>query len=217
MKVVGLDSGRVALLVDLVELVPIGGMHDDEVNHTLQQKYNFAVVSPAKEGGPLLRFERGRAPDGKPLAFFEVHPQGLVAQAADTRTADGFLADVLAFCEKTLGLREPTLSKKVYNSSLVVEFETDIGGLLTKSKALFALFGSQLKTLYGIDLPPALQRLTLKPDTERLPPRLGGLLSEFTLERRIFAPFETHRFYSTAPLPTDKHIELLKRVEELAL
>lgn len=216
MKVVGLETGRVALLVDLVELAPIGGMHDEEVSDTLQRQYSFAVVSPAKEGGPLLRFERGRAPDGKPLAFFEAHPHGLVAQAADTRTAGGFLADVLAVCEKTLGLRKPTLSGTVYNSSLVAEFETDIGGLFTKSKALFGLLGSQLKTLYGIDVPPALQRLTLKPDSERLPPRLGGMLTDFTIERRIYAPFETQRFYSTAPLPTDQHIELLKRVEELS-
>jgi hypothetical protein len=51
-----------------------------------------------------------------------------------------------------------------------------------------------LKKLYGIDSLPSLQTLALKPDPEKLPPRLvSSLLSDFTLQRRLFAPYESQR------------------------
>jgi hypothetical protein len=101
---------------------------------------------------------------------------------------------------------------------LVVAFESDVDRLLSKGGSLLNLMGSHLRTLYKIDVPPKLQKLTIKPDPELLPNRFtGGILADFTLERRVFGPYASERFYSMAPLPTEQHIRFLKSLEELAL
>jgi hypothetical protein len=137
----------------------------------------------------------------------------------DTKTGDLFFDDLMTEGHRQFGLRKPSdLALRVYFTQLVVEFEADISALLSKSKALYGLLGAHLKKLCAITTPASLHTLTLKPDPERLPPRLaGGLLADFSLQRRVFAPYESNRFYSTAPLPTEDHIEFLKRLEELAL
>lgn len=219
MKLIGHENGRVTLLADALELAPETGIFDIELIATIQKRYNFSDPIPPAKGDDSLqvRFEKGQVPDGRFVAVFEIHQQGLVVQASQTDTADAFLEDLFGEGKKLFGIRRPShLSKRVYFSSLVVEMQSDAAFLLTKAKAIYGLYGTKLKSLYDIDASPSLDRLTIKPDPERLPPRLAGFLSDFTLQRRVFAPFEANRFYSTAPLPTSQHLEFLQRLDELA-
>jgi hypothetical protein len=224
MKVVGLELGRVSYLVDLLEIVPAGGMAFAVLASALQSRYDFAVMPtlPLQESQQSgLRFEHGRLGDDARslISSFEIHPQGLVAQAIDTRVAEVFFEDFFAAGKKDFGLRDPTSpTKKTYTSSLVVDFETDMDRLLSEWDKLSALLFGQVKKFYQIDVPPGIQRITLRPDPELLPPRLaGGLLGDFTLERRVFAPYSRQRFYSIAPLPTDAHTLFLEELEKLVL
>ena len=226
MKVVGLESGRVSYLVDLLEISPSGGIAFDALASALQARYDFAVIpnlptQDSQQSQSGLRFEHGRLRDEARslISYFEIHPQGLVAQAIDTRVAEEFFEDLFATGKNDFGLRAPTSpTKKTYTSSLVVDFETDMDRLLSKWDRLSALLFGQVKKFYQIDVPPGIQRITLRPDPELLPPRLaGGLLGDFTLERRVFAPYSGQRFYSIAPLPTDAHTLFLVELEKLVL
>ena len=220
MKIVGLEYGRLALLVDLLELGGGGGMHATEMVAAVCARYKFAVppkIGTQAEPQSVLRFEHGRAPNEKGIALFEVHPQGLVAQASDTETADDFLRDVLIFAKQHFGAKEPgPLSTTIYTSALVAEFKVDLSGLIAGWSTITSLLGGELKARYGVTAPVEVHRLTLRPDPERMTPRLSGLLSDFTLERRTFVPYAAQRYYSIAPLPTDKHVELLTKLEKLA-
>jgi hypothetical protein len=221
MRIVGLELGRVTLLVDLLEIGPTFGIPYDLLAAVLHNRYKFAALpkAPTQEAPqPVFRFERGQLPNGGLITLFEIHPQGLVVQAIDTNVADAFLADVLATGAKEYGLRAPSPPPlKVYNSSLVVEFEADMGRLISGWEQLSVLMSASLKRLYAIEKSVELRSVSFKPDPETISTRLAsGLLSDFLLERRSHAPFQLQRFYSLAPLPTQAHIEFLETLEETA-
>lgn len=193
-------------------------------NCLILKSLNLAVLPkmPTQEAPQnVLRFEHGSFGAAKRglITYFEVHPQGLVAQGVDTQTVDEFLADVLETGKRDFGLRVsiPPTQVKVYVSSLVVQFETEINRLISKWDQLSRLLGVEMKRFYGIDAPSELRSISFKPDPERLTPRISGLLSDFTLERRSFAPYSLQRFYSIGPLPTEAHIKFLAALEEIAM
>lgn len=222
MKIVGQELGRVSYLVDLVEIQPERGMSAGALVAALQDRYAFAVLPkmPTQEAPQtVLRFEHGRMPEPMhgSINYFEIHAQGLVVQSHDTTTADTFFEDVFAAGRKDHGLRGPPPdAKKLYLSSMVAEFETDISRLMAKWGALSGVINDAFKLLYGLSEPNQVLRLSIKPDPERLPQRWSNLLSDFTLERRSFAPYGTNRFYSIGPFPTELHIKILKHIESLA-
>ncbi|MDX2205661.1 MAG: hypothetical protein NW223_23120 [Hyphomicrobiaceae bacterium] len=216
MKLIGCENGRLTLLVDLLEFAPVGGIYNIEVVAAIQERYGFLSVKPPTAEQNQIRFERGRAPDGKMISQFEIHQQGLIIESLHTNSVDLFLDDLLAEGVEQFGLRVPREMKRIYSSNLVTELEVDLAGLFVKQKALFSSFGTMLKKRYGIEEPPALSGMTIKPDPEKLTPRLAGLLSEFRIDRRVFVPYSTPRYYSLAPLPTDDHAALIERLEELA-
>ena len=179
----------------------------------LRDRYGFAVLPklPTQEAPQtVLRFEHGRMPDPMrgTITYFEIHPQGMVVQANDTTTADTFFEDVFAVGRKDYGLRGPPAgAKKLYLSSMVVEFETDISRLMSKWNALTGVMNEAFEQLYGLTEPNQVYRLSIKPNPERLPQRWSNLLSDFTLERRNFAPYSANRFYSIGPFPSDLHVK----------
>jgi hypothetical protein len=224
MKVVGVEFGRVSLLVDLVDLGTRAGIYLPDAALIVQQRYSFVhvpTVAPASQTQQMYRFEQGKFSKGGKnysVSAFEVHPHGLVVQGTDTDAAETFLDDFFELGIEHLGMKTPTRpATKVYASAVVVEFGKDFNQIVKKWNDVTALFSSQLKQTYGIAQQVQIASINLKPDPNSMPPRLGVLLSDFVLEHRIHAPFEQQRFYALAPLRTDDHISLLKSFEKIAL
>src|SRR5262245_31882269 len=137
MKLVGLEMGRVSLLVDLLEIGPNEGLPVRELVAALKLRYDFAVLPdmPTQEAPQkLLRFEQGRLPPGGDhIAYLEIHPQGLVVQGMDTRVCEAFFEDLFKVGKSEFGLRSPRAGiKKIYASSLVVDFETDMSAVTSR-------------------------------------------------------------------------------------
>ena len=103
MKLIGVDFGRVSLLVDLVDLGTRTGLYIPEATAIVQNRYAFVnapTLSVALQQQQMYRFEHGRLSKGDKthaISAFEIHPHGLVAQGADTNAVEAFLEDFLAF------------------------------------------------------------------------------------------------------------------------
>jgi hypothetical protein len=224
MKVIGIEYGRVSLLVDLVELGTHTGIYLPEATAFVQSRYSFVhvpTVPQASQNQQVYRFEQGRIAKGQKqysISSFEVHPHGLVVQGTDTDAAEAFLDDFFKFGAEHLGMKNPERPPaKVFLSSAVIEFNGDTNRLLNKWRELSKLISSQIEKQYGIKEPVQISRLTMQPDPQNIPPRLSVLLNEFTIERRIYEPYSHQRYFSAAPLRTDDHISLLQKFEEIAL
>lgn len=224
MKLIGIEFGRVSLLADLVDLGRRTGIHLPEAAALVQQRYSFVhapTVLPASEQQPMYRFERGVLKKGvktHTFSAFEVHPHGLVVQGTDTDAGEAFFEDFFEFGIENLGMKKPSREPSmVFLSALVVEFEEDFNKVLKTWKELSELCGASLKSTYHIDQKVQVGSLNLRPDPQDLTPRQSVLIGDFSLDRRIYEPYEHNRFYAMAPLRTDDHIALLKRFEKIAL
>ncbi len=221
MKVIAHDNGRVVVLVDILEF---GWGKMGATGLTLlaaaQERYNFSIVTDiAKRTNKEepLRFEHGSFGEIA-ITLFEVHQQGLIAECATTENAEEFIEDISAWGAEKYGLaRADKGAKRVYSSNLVVQFGSSASALLSNFATISGALSGSLRELYKIDVPSEVSRIAIRPDPERLSPRMQGLLPDFTLERRIFAPYDEQKFYSVAPLPTKAHEKFLKLIEDNAL
>jgi hypothetical protein len=216
LKVIAHDSGRVVVLVDILEFGWGNGATSLDLLREAQERYNFAVATDltkrANREDPL-RFEHGSFGEIA-IALFEVHQQGLIAECSTTENAEAFIEDLVSWGAEAFGLaRADKGAKRIYTSNLVVQFGSNASGLLSNFASISGALAGALRDLYKIEIPPELSRITIKPDPERLPPRISGLLPDFVLERRVFAPYEEQKFYSVAPLPTKAHEKLLKLID----
>jgi hypothetical protein len=219
---VATDKGRVVVLTDLLEFGSAPGLRAIDMLELARQRYGFALfpdISKRTNREEPLKFEHGLVPEGGlDVHLFEIHPQGIVAECDTTEHAEAFLDDVFGWAQKELKLkRADQTGIRVYSSSLVVQFENDANGLLAKHKEVVGLISSALRKTYKFSLSAGMARIGIRPDPEELSPRMAGLIVEFSLERRVFAPYSEQKFYSTAPLPTKDHIELLNRLEQAVL
>ena len=224
MKVIGIEFGRVSLLVDLVDLGRRTGLYLPEASALVQHRYSFVhapTIGPLKDEQSMFRFERGVLKKGdKTHVFtaFDVHPHGLVVQGNDTNAGEAFFDDFLEFGIENLGMKPPTRKPlKVFVSAVIVEFEGEVNKVLRKWEDISRVLTESLKSTYEVDLRAELGTLHLRPDPEDMTPRQSVMFNDFILERRIYEPYEHNRFYAAAPLRTDDHIALLQKLEKIVL
>jgi hypothetical protein len=218
MKVIGLESGRLTLLVDVLELSPVKGGSMNSFAEFVCSTYGFVMSTPPdqQETSPW-RFQNGEFETNKRIKLFEIYPSGIVIQSNDTDGCDEFLENLFDLGGKILDLRRPSgFAQKIYMSNIVVEFEERTVQWVQKLQPLQKFLNDRLKKLYGIDSPAVLHRLAFKPDPNSLRPIIANSLSDFALERRIYVPFDTERYYSVAPIPTREHIQLLELLESIS-
>ncbi len=216
MNVVGLEAGRITLLVDILELSPKRGVYVQELVAPIVDRYQFSLVPKNEDQSTeTLRFEHGRMQDGEYIPLLEIYPQGIIVHSIDTAIGDAFLKDLFDTGTKEFGLQRLSPSvKKVYWSVILADFNSDIAEPLGRWERFFQFYNTKLSGLYGIETPASVQSIAIRPDPEKMQPRLSSLLQDFTLQRRIYFPYERQRFLSSAPLPTEVHVDMLKRLDK---
>jgi hypothetical protein len=106
------------------------------------------------------------------------------------------------------------IRRKMYLSELNVQSDGSLGRI---SPALNEFAGKVSSALnLHSELGFQLTGLTFAADHTLMPPS-KQLFSGFVVERKAGAPFSENRFYSKAPLPTEKHLELLSDLEKMTI
>src|SRR5882672_4165042 len=99
---------------------------------------------------------------------------------------------------------------RIFTSWLVVDFEEPIARMISKFEEVRELIVESFEHGYGQRLDFQMQRVAFNVDPMSLPPFTN---TEFTIDRRGGTPYSLNRFFCTAPLRTEAHIELLERIE----
>lgn len=219
MKLVTIESGRTTWLFPVEEFFPLGAADAPSIIMAIAQRYHFThpPQNPTREDVDKngLRFSGGhllRGDERINIVDFVVYNDGLVVAATTTEGADAFLDDVIQYLVNEFEFRELTSDvRKIPMSSVVVEFSVPLSMALSPVDQLSRIVGEQLNRSEEVDRPIELTRLDLSLNTD--PEFRPANIPKLTIEKRANTPFSQHRYYSSAPIPTAAHLQLLQAIE----
>jgi hypothetical protein len=213
MNVISKDVGRTTQLFVPDEIQPTKGMYLPEMIRMVAERYGFAespsVEATMKQGAI---FKQGRFIIGGNkfnISDMGVFNDGVIVSASDTKDSEYILDDVLMWLKDTFGIREPkTIIPKTFFSQVVVELESSVEDALRILDKVRKLFHQSMQATYkGIEIPVAgLSSIGIGIDSKNIP---GIQEPIFSLQRRVGRPYAENRYFCSAPLKTEDHLELL--------
>jgi hypothetical protein len=215
MRLSSVFGARAAWILDIEALNPRGIRLFPDVVPALVREFQFSeypqsadqMDETAKNG---IAFRNGKfdGPKGPIAADFEIHAAGLAVQTkASTQESERILAELAQWGAKNYGLNfDPSMiRKRMYISQLVFHVDKDI------SKGLGRI-GEFSRILSGVEIGGKVQPVA---PTAVLFRADGNDRNAFTFERRVPSAFDENKYYSLADVPTDVHIDLIQRFEDL--
>jgi hypothetical protein len=199
------------------ELRPAVGVFPPDFVAKIVNRYSFVKfpidLFDALQNG--YKFSMGKNPqNGEPILQFDIYRDGLIAIARDTNTAYKVFDGLSEWAIEEFKFQGPVIEPiRTYSSNVIVEFERSPELLFGKFRKLASIISFAYRNEpkgYTGDL--RLWRLALMADPGL---QLPFPQTQFLLERRAMIPAERERYYSAAPLSTDKHLKVLEEIENM--
>jgi hypothetical protein len=211
MKVLSVGVARAFWVFDTAEINPGGKDIFTHLFPALLEEYKFkSYPKPGENFSQGLKFTNGEyvKEDGTVLVVnAAIFSDGVAAETfSSTKDAEEFLDTVLSDIPDLGFTWDPEMvRRKIYVSQLNVKCT----GSLNSLNPALAEFGEQVSaatngTAFGV------AAIEFWPDQTQLIKPVN-----FSFQRKIGEPLDSNRYWSQAPLSTDKHIELLERLEIL--
>lgn len=222
LKLVSSALGTVALYGPGDEVLPEGGLLQRDLVKFVGDAYQFSIRPEIPPGVPpqlfpTLSFQQGKL-EGKeiyPIHQMLLMQNGDAVSAQTTDAADFILSDLIKQLEHGLHYRYGDISgrRKTYFSAIIVQFDAALEDRISA-------FGRIEKILNRV-IPR--ENMPFKPKILSFghgDPAIQGianvddlLKADFSLQRRVGAPYSENRYFSSAPLSTTEHAELLQEIE----
>lgn len=215
MTILNVKTARAIWLVDSRDLNP-HGIDIFPILSAIRDRYRFQVyprtIEEMNEHDPKgIVFVSGSFPAESQrytVGKATMYGDGLVVDTAlSTDFSEAFLEDVLNFLSSQFGLtyRPEMIHRKIYASELIVQTDKNLNQFF----APLAVVREHLNLLTGRRFEPFGFGFATDPAASVTPP------APFKFEREIAKPFDQRRYYSSAPLRTSEHEELLNEMEAL--
>jgi hypothetical protein len=220
MKLLHVATARTIWLLPILDLNPRGQAFTQETIDRISERYKFkgpptitAALDAQKKNEPVY-FAAGEfmsLSGVNVVVDLKLYNDGFLADCrSNTKDSEMFLTDVFSWLPAGLGLPKTDVSirKKMYVSELQMESKHHLiminPKLATLNKALAAMVPKGSATSYDVS--------SLSCATD---PKDGTPLLNFKFERLVNTPFAENRYYSSAPVQTDDHLELLDNLEKI--
>jgi hypothetical protein len=213
MKLISSETGQALQLIVMDEARPLsGGVFQPGALARLMQRYRFLSTSAANQtdANQPMKFQTGVIEiDGSTflIAALEVYNDGVIINSRNTNDADKIMDDFIQWAITDLHFREPvTKIPRTYQSQVVVSLNQSLNSFMVQFDKIKDIteraFNADKNSLN-------LVRLSIGPQ----PPGTLPYRTTWQIERRIASPFVPDRYFSTAPLTTPAHLEMLTAIE----
>jgi hypothetical protein len=213
MEFISPESGQSLQLVVMDEIRPLrGGVFLPDLASEIIQRYRFASPPAQLDPAQPVKFQTGVLHAGEitmPITSLELYTDGVIVNSLNTDDADMILDDFASWVAVRFKLRQPfTHLTRKYQSRIIVS----LGESLDRFVSHFQIISRIVSKALGSDNELHVTRLTIGPH----PPGQLPLVTTWNIEPRAGQPFVPNRYFSSAPLSTSAHIELLTQLEAAA-
>tara|TARA_R110001599_G_C12157608_1_gene651997 strand:+ start:551 stop:1138 length:588 start_codon:yes stop_codon:yes gene_type:complete len=146
---------------------------------------------------------------------FEIYTDGVVVKSrCNSKVLEAFLDDLDVWLEADLGFNkiETHAAGKAFVSDIIVEMDPVVFAALEQYQLVTADIGRNIQHLWRRDIPRFTSAGIMFAVDDTLVPGMKPM--PFRLERKLGTGFEKNLFFSSAPLTTDLHFEVLDNLEE---
>ncbi|HEV2424991.1 MAG TPA: hypothetical protein VGZ29_09210 [Terriglobia bacterium] len=214
MQLSAVTLARLFAFVEPIDLNPRGRAYYPQLVQALVERYGFLKYPKTAEEFDETKgvtFEMGRAGDVT-IDKIQIFPQGIVVDtASSTSDSEQVLHEALMWLSETHGLSyDPAMiSRRAYVSQLTFHSEIDMGSLNAALSGIAERISERVPQFFGREVTYQATAVTISYDalTVKQAPAI------FNIERRVETPFAEKKYFSTAPLPTDEHIDMLEDFE----
>jgi hypothetical protein len=215
MKLLSILQARTVAYLEVDELFTRHHILGPEFTPNITERYGFLKVPEKLEDfldeqkGIQFAFGRWEETVINQLALYA---HGIAVEtAASTDISEKILYDVLSWGANTLNFNyhRDMIKRKAYVSGLLFSTDVSLNALHPKLKGIGEKLSSSVADSLGHVFPYEVTSLFFGYDTTHTKPNAPV----FTIERRADVPFAENKYFSTAPLPTDEHLKLLKDFE----
>ena len=194
-----------------------GGAYIPDLIKRIATKYDFAIypadIKILEENH--LSFKHGKF-QNKLIDELKIYNDGIIVDTKNTvEDADALIDDLINWALETYQYSIKSLPpvRRYYHSHLEVRLDLDIDEWLSQLKPILEQINFSLKESGTVSAPFHMFGFSMHFDIASASIELPGA---FNFERRFKQPFE-YKIYSTvAPLRTKDHIDLIKKIEEMA-
>ena len=214
MKLLAIEMSRVTALFRMER--PSGQPYLPHIAAQLAERYRFsgAPHSFADLGGSKVEFKHGLF-EGNAIDMLDVYNDGIIVSSrSDSDCIDMFIGDLGLWLNSAhdVSVVETHTVNKMYESTLLVESEREIFRPLDDFSTVARMVESALKESSGLEIQYQNFGISLSADQSQNP-FLKPM--PFRFERKEGIEFSRHQFFTTAPLKTKQHLEVLTQLEQL--
>jgi hypothetical protein len=215
MRLLAVSLARVSVFTDIYEWNPQNKIPFDEFCKAFVERYRFLKSPQILEDYDLQKgvvFGIGKM-DTISIDTVTLFMKGVVIDTrSSTVDAEHFLTDAKEWATEFFGVKHSPdgLDRKVFLSELSFYSEALFGLLDPKLQHIATRLG-EVVTHYARE-PQTFAPFGVSFNVDP-PTRLGAL--NFRIERLVGNPFWEHKYFSSAPLPTDEHLSLLAEFESI--
>ena len=214
MKVLAIEMSRVTSLFQTARRS--GQLYLPHVFTQLADRYSFVGTPNSLEDvrGSKAEFTHGLF-DGIAIETLELYNDGIIVTSrSDSELIDKFMNDLIPWIEESFGLSIIHTHKisKMYDSTLVVETERDVFKPLSAYIGIKKMIEKALWNSSNLEITFENFGLSLSADQTQNPALKP---TPFRFERKVGIEFSLNQYYTTAPLTTKQHVEILEKLEQI--
>lgn len=219
MKLLAVNLARSVWLGHTIDINPKGIDLFSTLSSDFINRYGFKKFPPEnsipderKEGGIVFEGGTFLSEEGQRIIIvsFTVFSDGFIADTrSSTVHSDAFLNDVFSHLSSDIGLpsHESVIRQKKYLSQLFVSTIKPFDSIDQQLKTISNFLN---ENVYQGGIPFKFGGMSFWSDQkDKFPP------PPFTIERAVGADFSENRYYTAAPLTTEKHYALLEKLENV--
>ena len=215
MRLLSILQARTVAFLEVDELFTRHHILGPEFTPKIAERYGFLKL-PEKLEDFLdeqkgIQFAFGRW-DGTVINQLAFYAHGIAVEtAASTDVSEKILYDVLRWGANTLNINyhQDMIKRKAYVSGLLFSTDVSLNALHPKLRGIGERLSSSVADSLGHVFPYEVTGIFFGYDTTHTKPNAPI----FTIERRADVPFTENKYFSTAPLPTEEHLKLLRDFE----